>query len=69
MRARIAAKLEEQGPSGAKEPMLGDEAEGEGDSKTKFLVFCTADVPREVSLSLLLYLLSPHLEGAIDDRM
>ncbi len=52
MRARIAAKLEEQGPSGAKEPMLGDDAEGDGDSKTKFLVFCTADVPREVSLSI-----------------
>lgn len=49
--------------------MLGDKTEGEGDSKTKFLVFCTADVPREVSLSLLLYLLSPHLEGAIDNRI
>jgi len=36
MKARIAAKLEEQGPSGAKEPTLGDEPEGEGDSKTKF---------------------------------
>lgn len=61
IRARIAAKLEEQGPPGAEEPLLGDDAEGEGDSRTKFLVFCTADVPGEVGPFSPLYLLSLHL--------
>lgn len=61
MNARIAVKLEEQGPPVEKEPMLRDDAEDEESSRTKFMVFCTADVPSEVSPTLLTHLTSPHL--------